>query len=233
MNKIQEAILNNINTITMSSRTRNYEDMKMIDADCVDIIDLPPDWFRRANDIFAATYAHCLARYSDSGMDCVDFYGNNLELKFVIIDSNDYVIGTSGKSIKRKNSDSNIHNAVQAIFRVYPGTANDHHSTDTALVIYSKNHDCFIGGFIMNGNAIQSLVHSDNKTSVTRPVSLVQFIQHGYEFDSLVPHIGWNEYENALYNFLRAKQGLMTEEEADDAINTWVSLADQNNLKTL
>lgn len=233
MNKIKEAILNNVEVITMSSRARNYENMKMIDSDCLNVIDLPPDWFRRANDIFAATYAHCLARYADSGMDCVDFYGNHLELKFVIVDSNEYMIGSSGKSIKRVNSDTGIRQSIQAMFRVYPGTADGHHSTDTALVLYSKNHDCFIGGFIMNGNEIRSIVHSDNKTSVTRTVPLAQFIDHGYEFDSLVPHIGWEEYETALFNFLRAKQGIIEGQEADDAINTWINLADQNNLKTL
>ena len=230
---IRKAIINNIKIITTSSRSRKYDSMKMIDKTATDIIDLPPDWFRRANDIFAATYAHCLARYSDSGMDCVDFYGNHLELKFVIVDSNEYMIGASGNSIKRKHSDTGLRNAIKAIFRVYPDTAADHHSTDTALVIYSKNHDCFISGFVMQGSDIQSIVHSDNKTSVTRPVSLAQFVANGYEFDSLVPHIGWEEYEDALYNFLRAKQGLLTGQESTDAIDTWVNLADFNNLKTL
>lgn len=232
-NDIREAIVNNIKVITTSSRSRKYDGMKMIDKTAKEIIDLPPDWFRRANDIFAATYAHCLARYADSGMDCVDFYGNHLELKFVIVDSNEFMIGPSGKSIKRLNGDTTLLQSIQAIFRVYPGTAADHHSNHTALVLYSKNHDCFISGFIMHGNDIQSYVHSESKNTVTRTVSLSQFIANGYEFDSLVPHIGWEEYEDALYNFLRAKQGLLTEQEATDAIDSWVNLADFDNLQSL
>lgn len=213
-------------------RTFDYGYVKLLNAATGKLVS-PPDKLRRLNDFLASAYTHSIALYADSGDDCVDQHGNAIELKLAFIKAQDMRIGVHGRAIVTGPSAASLTSSINAKFRVYNGTAADHHSKDTAFILMSHDHNCFITGFMMNGERIQELVHSDSRNTVQRDVSLSAFMRDGYEFGSSVPHIGWENYYNALFNYLCAKEGRITGDEAQTALDKWASFADDRNLQRL
>jgi|SRR5476651_1598428 len=218
--------------ITDFQRTFDYGEVKLYSETAGKLVS-PPDKLRRLNDFLAAAYAHAIAIYADSGDDCIDQFGNAIELKLAFIKGKDMRMGNSGKAIVTGAGSVSFTHAVNAKFRVYSGTDKQHHNKDTALVLMSLDHNCFISGFMLPGEVITDLVHSDTKNTVQRDVSLNSFIKYGYEFASSVPHIGWGEYYEALRNFINAKEKRSPEDEWAAAYAKWVSFADERNLKRL
>jgi hypothetical protein len=214
-------------------RVKDYANANMFSPIHDKLINLPGDWFRRTNDMMAATYAHSIANYSDNGDDCTDHFGNALELKLAFIKARDLRIGASGRAIVSGPSSSSFGSTVSAKFRVYNGTDADHHTKDTALVLMSLEHNCFISGFILPGEKVKEIVHNENRNGVNREISLSAFIRDGYEFGSSAPHIGWENYYSALFDYLCAKEGRITGDEAEAALVKWISFADERNLKGL
>lgn len=214
-------------------RSKDYDGAKMCNPINGKLIELPGDWARRWNDMMAATYVHSVANYSESGDDCTDHYGNSMELKLAFIKARDLRIGASGRAIVSGPSASSIGSIVNAKFRVYNGTDANHHTKDTALVLMSLEHNCFISGFILPGEKVKEIVHNENRNGVQREISLSAFIRDGYEFGSSAPHIGWENYYSALFDYLSAKEGRITGDEAQIALDNWVRFADERNLKRL
>jgi hypothetical protein len=214
-------------------RAKDYDGAKMFSPAQDKIINLPADWNRRWNDMMAATYAHSIANYSESGDDCTDHFGNALELKLAFIKARDLRIGALGRAIVTGPSSTSFGSTVNAKFRVYNGTDADHHTKDTALVLMSLEHNCFISGFILPGEKVKEIVHNENRNGIQREISLSAFIRDGYEFGSSAPHIGWENYYSALFDYLCAKEGRITGDEAEAALAKWISFADENNLKRL
>jgi hypothetical protein len=214
-------------------RATDYESVRMLNPNQNKLIKMPSDWPRRWNDIMAAAYAHSVAHYSEYGDDCSDHFGNVLELKLAFVKARELRIGTQGRAIVSATSGTSFGNIINAKFRVYNGTDADHHTKDTALVLMSLEHNCFISGFILPGEKVKEIVHNENRSGVNREISLTAFVREGYEFGSSAPHIGWERYYAALFNYLNAKEGRITGDEADAAFATWASFADERNLKRL
>jgi hypothetical protein len=214
-------------------RASDYGQVKMLNPGQNNLIKMPSDWPRRWNDIMAAAYAHSVANYSESGDDCTDHFGNALELKLAFVKARELRIGTMGRAIVSASSGTSFGNTINAKFRVYNGTDSEHHTKDTALVLMSLEHNCFISGFILPGEKVKEIVHNENRNGIQREISLSAFVREGYEFGSTAPHIGWERYYAALFNYLCAKEGRITGDEADAAFATWASFADEYNLKRL
>lgn len=233
MNKqIAQQVALQANYMTDWQRTFDYGNVKLLSEASGKLVS-PPDKLRRLNDFLAAAYTHSIALYADSGDDCVDQYGHAIELKLAFIKARDFRIGAQGRAIVTGPSATSLSSAINAKFRVYEGTAADHHSKDTALVLMSLEHNCFITGFMMTGTNVQKIVHSDTRSSVQRDISLAAFIRDGHEFGSSAPHIGWETYYDALFNYLQAKEGRITGKEATLALDRWASFADDRNLQRL
>jgi hypothetical protein len=218
--------------MTDMQRSRNYDYVKMYHPTYGKMV-CPADWNRRWNDIMAASYAHSVALYAEHGDDCIDHYGNAIELKLAFVKARDLRIGASGRAIVSGPSASSIGSTITAKFRVYKGTDADHHSKDTALVLMSLEHNCFISGFILPGEKVKEIVHNEDRNGVQREISLSAFIRDGYEFGSSIPHIGWENYYSALFDYLCAKEGRITGDEAQAALDKWLSFADDRNLQRL
>lgn len=221
----------NIELATPCLRMNDYTFMKLYDAKSQKL-SAPLDAFRRLNDILAATFVHYLAIDHQSGDDCIDRNGSTLEVKLAFIDSTDLTLSTQGNLIRR-GSESGLLHATQAKFRVYKGTAKGHHNKDTAFVLISKDHACYIGGFMMKGDKVDELLTSGTQNSVQRKISLSQFIKYGYEINSSVPHIGWERYHESLTNFIAGSEGKISVARAGEAHKAWTSLADVRNLRHL
>lgn len=215
-------------------RTDDYGYVKLFDVESGTLV-RPPGAMRRFNDFVAAAYTHSIAISAGSGDDCIDEHGNVLELKLVYIFASDMRLGVRGTSIMTGTAENpnGLGQSVNAKFRVYNGTNPDHHTKDTALVLMSGDHNCFITGFMMPGDLVKEYVHSDTKNTIQRDVSLSQFATSGSEFGSSIPHIGWENYYNALFNYLCAKEGRITGDLAQAAIDRWASFADERNLQKL
>jgi hypothetical protein len=218
--------------MTDFQRTFDYGEVKLYSESAGKLVS-PPDKMRRLNDFLAAAYTHSIALYANSGDDCIDQYGNAIELKLAFIKGKEMRIGTSGRAIVTGPSATGLMNSVNAKFRVYEGTDREHHNKDTAFILMSLDHNCYITGFMMPGDRVTEILHASGKNTEQRDVSLSNFIKHGYEFGSSVPHIGWNEYYDALWNYLHAREGRITGDDAEAAITKWISLADEKNLKAL
>ena len=192
-----------------------------------------PELFRRGNDWIAAAYMHAVALDQGNGDDCVDSKGNFYELKLAFIDANQIYFGPSGTALLYGSSGTSLNQAYNAKYRVYAGTQNEHHKQETAYVLMSKQHNCYITGFMMTGDQVQKTLMEGNKTTIDRTISLGNFISNGYEFKSGVPHIGWSRYYNALFNYVKAREQRISGDEAERAIDDWVNLADPDNLDRL
>jgi hypothetical protein len=192
-----------------------------------------PEMFRRGNDWIAAAYMHSVALDQGSGDDCVDTKGNYHELKLAFMDASQIHFGTSGTALLYGASDTSLNQAYNAKYRVYATTQNEHHKQETAYVLMSKQHNCYITGFMMTGEQVQKTLMESGKTTVERSISLGNFITNGYEFKSGIPHIGWGRYYNALFNYVKAREQRITGDEAREAIKTWVELGNPNNLTKL
>ncbi len=193
----------------------------------------PPDLFRRGNDWMAAAYLHSVALHQNSGDDCVDAWGNRYELKLGFINSKDIHFGPSGTALLHGAGGTSFNQAFNAKYRVHQGTQLNHHNQETGYVFMSHDHNCYITGFMMTGNAVQKVLMEGGQTTTDRNVSLGQFIRDGHEFKSSVPHIGWERYYKALFNFVAAREGRIIGDEAKLAIDQWVNLADPRNLQKL
>jgi hypothetical protein len=216
-------------------RSQDYKFVKMLDKR-TNSLRLPSDWKRRANDILAAAYLHAIAYDHGSGDDCVDAFGNTYEVKLTYIKSRDLYIGDRGGLLHRGSElakGKGLMQACAAKFRVYGGTKADHHNQTTAYILMSRDHNCFITGYIMNGNTIEELLMGEGRKSEERAISLSQFQTHGYEFGSMIPHIGWDAYHSSLYKYVMARDGKLPVNEAKAAIKEWITLADPLKLKTL
>jgi hypothetical protein len=85
----------------------------------------------------------------------------------------------------------------------------------------------------MSGDTVEELLMGEGRVSEERSISLGQFQTHGHEFGSSVPHIGWDIYRAALYQYVMARDGKLEPEQSQIAIATWVGLIDPTNLKIL
>ena len=192
-----------------------------------------PDMLRRCNDFLAATYMHSLALYQGNGDDCIDAKGNTLELKLAFIKSGDIHIGMNGRSLMHGAARTSLNSAINAKFKVHNGTHQSHHNQDTALILMSHDHNCYITGFILPGDEVERILMDGGQTTVDRSISLSQFINYGYEVGSSVPHIGWERYWQCLFNHVSAREGRLSGEELASAKAEWIALANPDNLKTL
>jgi len=194
-------------------------------------LSFPPNIMRRGNDLLAAAYVHALAIDQQNGDDCIDANGKTIELKLAYIKSEGMTISSQGNVI-RKTDLTTIESNTNAKFRRYKGTQAGHHEKDTAFVLMSYDHNCFITAFMMPGKTVEQLI-DNGQSSVERSISLSQFIKHGYEIGSSVPHIGWDRYKTALKNFVAGCEGKCSVPEAGLAHAEWAKLADLNNLQRL
>jgi hypothetical protein len=232
LNEIGQQAALHAKYMTDWQRTFDYGHVKLFSESQGKLVS-PPDKLRRLNDFLAAAYTHSIALYAEHGDDCIDQFGNAIELKLAFVKARDYRIGNSGRAIVAGPSATSIGSTINAKFRVYGGTDSDHHTKDTALVLMSLEHNCFITGFMMPGEKVKEIVHSDTRNGVQREISLSAFIRDGYEFGSSVPHIGWENYYSTLFDYLCAKEGRITGDEAQTALDKWSSFADENNLHRL
>jgi hypothetical protein len=159
--------------MTDIARTFDYHSVKLFNDSTGKLVS-PSDKMRRLNDFLAAAYTHSIARYADSGDDCIDKYGHAIELKLAFVKARDLKIGVSGSSIVTQANNSFL-NSVNAKFRVYNGTDKNHHNKDTAFILMSQDHNCFITGFMMTGDLVTKYVHSDTRTSSMVTKSIVWF----------------------------------------------------------
>lgn len=228
---IAKQIALNIDIVTPCLRMTDYSFMKLFNIKKQKLT-APIDAFRRMNDVLAATFVHYLAIDQKNGDDCVDMNGNTLEVKLAFINSSDLTLSTQGNLIRKGSEGGLIHN-TQAKFRVHKGTAKGHHNKDTAFILVSEDHACFIGGFMMHGDKVDELLTSGTQTGVQRKISLSQFIKYGYEINSSVPHIGWERYHECLKNFVAGAEGMLSIPKAGEAHQAWTELADIRNLRKL
>lgn len=187
---------------------------------------LPSDWKRRSNDILAANYIHAIALYQGTGDDCVDYLGETYEVKLTYLKSRDYQLSENG-SIVQKNPKVNakpkgITHSCRANFRVHKGTDPNHHNKKTIYVLMSEDHKSYITGFYLEGEKVKDLLSGDKATE--RSISLSQFIHNGTEVSSHVPSMGWGNYQEKLANFLAARDGLLTGDAREQAVDQWVNL---------
>lgn len=202
-----------------------------------DELSLPCDWERRSNDIYAAAYMHAIAFDHGNGDDCLDEYGNKYEVKLTQIKSRDLFLGDLGAINHKVKEDAKkgtgLAQACNAKFAVHSKTSDDHHNQTTAYVLMSWDHSTIITGYIMSGDKVKKLLGGSARTSVNRAISLSQFQTYGHEFNSCVPHIGWNRYETALRGWLMAREGRLPPDEAEKAIEEWIDLANPSKLISL
>jgi hypothetical protein len=211
-------------------RFQDYGLVKLYDASTKTLVN-PPDLLRRSNDFIAAAYMHALAINSASGDDCVDSQGNTYELKLAYIKSSDMSIGKRGALLQ--GTKSGPESNVSAKWSVYPGSSPEKYKKTTALILMSYDHNCYITGFMLDGQTVCDQLFNTNQNGTQRTISLSNFIKSGYEFGSSIPHIGWNEYRNALFDYVRVKEQPTSQEETDQAVAKWTNLADPKNLKKL
>ena len=211
-------------------RCQDYGLVKLYDVETKKLV-TPPDLQRRSNDFIAAAYMHALAINSASGDDCIDSKGNTYELKLAYIKSSDMSIGKRGALIQ--GTKSGPESTVQARFKVYEGSQPEKYNKATALILMSYDHNCYITGFMLDGKTVCDQLFNTNQNGISRNISLSNFIRHGYEFGSSIPHIGWNEYRNALFDYVKVKEQPGEQEETDKAVDKWTNLADPRNLKRL
>lgn len=216
--------------ITDFQRVHDYGFVKLWDAQTESLVS-PPNLMRRGNDVLAAAYLHALAINQDNGDDCIDAQGNYYELKLAYVKSRDMSIGKRGGLIQ--GAQGNPENSIQARFKIYAGTNRHHHTKNTALILMSYDHNCFITGFMLEGSIVGNLLHEGGQKTVARTISLSNFIKHGYEFGSSVPNIGWTDYKTKLFDYVSAREQRITGDGATSAIDNWVGLADTNNLQKL
>jgi hypothetical protein len=216
--------------ITDFQRVHDYGFVKLWDATNEKLIS-PPNLMRRGNDVLAAAYLHALAINQDNGDDCIDAQGNHYELKLAYVKSRDMSIGKRGALIQ--GTTGNPENTVQARFKVYPGTNRNHHNKNTALILMSYDHNCFITGFMLEGGIVGKLLHEGGQKTIARTISLSNFIKYGYEFGSSIPHIGWQNYQSTLFDYVKVREQRITGDEADAVVDKWVGFADTNNLQKL
>jgi hypothetical protein len=216
--------------ITDWQRTHDYGMIRLFDVKTQKLVS-PPNLMRRGNDFLAAAYLHALAINSPLGDDCVDHMGNAYELKLAYIKSEDMSIGKRGALIQGVRGGPE--NTIQARFKIYEGTDRNHHNKDTALILMSYDHNCFITGFMLKGEIVGELLHEGNQTTVARTISLRNFIEHGREFGSSVPHIGWTNYRETLFDYVKAREQRLRPEETEEVVEKWVSFADPRTLKKL
>lgn len=228
---ISKQVALNIDIVTPCLRMTDYSLMRMFNLKKQQLT-APINAFRRANDILAATFVHYLAIDQQNGDDCIDVNGNAMEVKLAFLKSDDLTISKQGNVIRKGSENGLIHN-TQAKFRVHNGTAKGHHNKDTAFILVSEDHACFIGGFIMRGDKVDELLTSGSQKGVNRKISLSQFIKHGYEINSSVPHIGWERYHECLKNFVAGAEGMLPVPQAGEAHKAWTELADVNKLRKL
>lgn len=212
-------------------RLRDYSFVKMFNPR-TGTLNAPPDLLRRGNDILAAAYVSALAIDQQSGDDCIDVNGQSLELKLAIV-SSDMLEFSSKGNLVRSGYGNGLAHTLQAKFRVYDGTKLDHHNKDTAFVLLSYEHNCFISAFMMKGDDVQNLLMDGNQSGVQRKISLNQFIHHGYEINSAIPNIGWERYYSCLKNYVAGAEGHLPPDEAMQALEDWTQLADLNKLRKL
>ena len=216
--------------MTDLQRTHDYGLVRLYDINTKSLVS-PPNLMRRGNDFLAAAYLHALAINNDHGDDCIDAQGNSYELKLAYINSKDMSIGRRGALIQGVRGGPE--HSIQARFSVYPGTERDHHTKNTALILMSYDHNCFITGFMLEGGLVGSMLHDGNQTTVARTISLNTFIKCGYEFGSSIPYIGWNNYLATLTEYVKAREGRLSKEDADAVVERWVSFSDPRYLQTL
>lgn len=216
--------------ITDLHRSHDYGLIKLFDNQKQCLVS-PPNLMRRGNDFLAASYLHALAIHQDHGDDCIDSHGNTFELKLAYINSRDMSIGKRGALIH--GSRGGPENTVQARFSVYPGTERDHHTKNTALILMSYDHSCFITGFMLEGSIVGNLLHEGNQNTISRTISLSNFIKYGYEFNSSVPNIGWSNYLTTLTDYVKARDQLLPVEQTLDIIDKWIGFSDPRNLQKL
>lgn len=216
--------------ITDLQRVHDYGLVKLYDISANKLVS-PPNLMRRGNDFLAAAYLHALAIHQDHGDDCIDALGNTYELKLAYINSRDMSIGKRGALIQ--GARGGPENSIMARFSVYPGTEREHHTKNTALILMSYDHNCFITGFMLEGNIVETLLHEGNQNTVSRTISLSNFIKYGYEFSSSVPNIGWTNYLTTLTNYVKAREQRLTVDETNAVVEQWVGFSDPNNLQKL
>ncbi len=216
--------------ITDFQRTHDYGLVKLYDAKTQQLV-TPPNLMRRGNDFLAAAYLHALALDSAMGDDCIDAMGNSYELKLAYINSADMSIGKRGALIQ--GARGGPENSIMARFKIYEGTDRNHHNKDTALILMSYDHNCFITGFMLDGVTVGNLLHEGNQNTVARTITLSNFIKYGYEFGSSVPHIGWANYRSTLFDLVKAREQRISPEETETVVEKWVSFADPRNLQKL
>lgn len=224
-----------LHTTHMTSilRSHRYDSVRLFDQKKNALV-APFDITHRDNDFIAAAYVHALAIYQTNGDDCIDANGNTYELKLVYVDSRDMNIGKrGGLQLGSGVFKSNLENSIHARYKVYPGTDKNHHNKETALILMSCDHQCYITGFMMHGDNVTEFLHESNQNCVGRTISLGNFIKHGYEFGSSVPHIGWQNYYDSLHNYVMAREGRLNAEETQAARQKWIELCDIRNLNSL
>lgn len=212
--------------INLCLATHDYGLIRLYDS-TTDRLVCPADLPRRFNDFVAAAYVHALALNQSTGYDCIDGEGHCMELKLAYIHSKN--VGLTSINSLTFNQKTFDH-GIQANWKVHKGTARDHHSKDTAFILIDGDHNCFITGFVLKGEQVEEFLHGNNKQSINRKISLSQFIKHGYEIDSSVPNLGWKNYYESLHRYILAREGQLTEEEADEARQSWIFL--RNTLKS-
>lgn len=219
-----------IEYMTDFQRTHDYGLVKLFDTNTQTLV-TPPNLMRRGNDFLAAAYVHALAINSTMGDDCIDAMGRSYELKLAYIKSTDMSIGKRGALIQ--GARGGPENSIMARFKVYEGTAREHHNKDTALILMSYDHNCFITGFMLDGATVGNLLHEGNQTTVARTITLNNFMKYGYEFGSSIPHIGWENYRSTLTQFVKAREQRLNEKETQEVVDKWVNFADPRTLQRL
>lgn len=228
--RISQQIAFHAQYMTDFIRHQDYGLVKLYDVESSNLV-TPADLQRRSNDFIAAAYTHTLAINSTSGDDCVDSKGNTFELKLAYIKSSDMSIGKRGALIQ--GTKSGPESTVQARFKVYEGSAQSKYNKDTALILMSYDHNCYITGFMLDGKTVCDQLFNTNQNGISRTISLSNFIKSGYEFGSSIPHIGWSNYRNALLDYVKVKEQPSSPEDTQSSMTTWENLAKFDNLKRL
>ncbi len=227
---IEQQVALHTEYITDFQRTHDYGLVKLFDTKTETLV-TPPNLMRRGNDFLAAAYLHALAINSAMGDDCIDAQGRSYELKLAYINAADMSIGKRGALIQ--GARGGPENSIMARFKIYEGTDRNHHNKDTALILMSYDHNCFITGFMLDGVTVGNLLHEGNQNTVARTITLNNFIKYGYEFGSSVPNIGWSNYRSTLFDLVKAREQRISPEETDAVVEKWVSFADPRNLQKL
>lgn len=191
---------------------------------------------RRIHDVLAASYCGYIAFLQDNGHDCINHKGHLLELKLTQANSNNFTIGKNNKLKYKK--DSSWISSVGANYDISLSTDLKRKSQDTALILWSEDHSCFISGFIMKKDHVYDFLTERDLnckagSRVKRNISLYKFLTYGHEFPS--PHatyISFELYENALYNYVMAREGYFDNFKTNYWINFWKNLPEiSKNIK--